>query len=34
MWDQKPSFTLEIGNFSNKEAVIASNVFEAGGCEW
>ncbi|XP_056843929.1 MATH domain and coiled-coil domain-containing protein At2g42475-like [Raphanus sativus] len=34
MWDQKPCFTLEIGNFSNKETVIASNVFEADGCEW
>lgn len=34
MSDQKPCFTLEIGNFSTKEAVIASNVFEAGGCEW
>ncbi|CAH8389795.1 unnamed protein product [Eruca vesicaria subsp. sativa] len=34
MWDQKPCFTLEISNFSNKEAVIASNVFEAGECEW
>ncbi|KAJ0258373.1 MATH/TRAF domain-containing protein [Hirschfeldia incana] len=34
MWDQIPSFRFEIDNFSDKEDVIASKDFVAGGCEW
>ncbi|XP_018436546.1 MATH domain and coiled-coil domain-containing protein At2g42475-like [Raphanus sativus] len=34
MWDQRPSFRFEIDNFSDKEDVIASKDFVAGGCEW
>ncbi|KAL0861884.1 hypothetical protein Bca101_041002 [Brassica carinata] len=34
MWDQRPSFRFEIDNFSDKEDVIVSKDFVAGGCEW
>ncbi|CAF2040478.1 BnaA09g13170D [Brassica napus] len=35
MEDHKPtSFTFEIDNFSEKEAVISSPTFSSGGCQW
>ncbi|CAA7018214.1 unnamed protein product [Microthlaspi erraticum] len=35
MEDQKQtSFTFEIDNFSDKEAVISSPTFSSGGCKW
>ncbi|XP_019101978.1 PREDICTED: MATH domain and coiled-coil domain-containing protein At2g42480-like [Camelina sativa] len=34
MWNQKPCFRCEIDNFSEKEALITSQVFVSGGCKW
>ncbi|KAL0693716.1 hypothetical protein Bca4012_060896 [Brassica carinata] len=35
MEDHKPtSFTFEIDNFLEKEAVISSSTFSSGGCQW
>ncbi|CAA7029631.1 unnamed protein product [Microthlaspi erraticum] len=31
---EETSFTFEIDNFSDKEAVISSPTFSSGGCEW